>query len=60
MDAIDEAEIRVMTAEMFKAGGADNVLACVQEMMRVERVILRKLYEILLEQEKDNAKRFES
>lgn len=43
----EEAEFRVMTTEMFKKGGALNVLDCVLTMQRVQIVILKKLQELL-------------
>lgn len=55
MDILEETELRATTQELYDRGGADNVLACVQEMMRVERVILTKLHEILLKERKYRA-----
>jgi len=49
----DEAEFRVMTANMYKQGGAFNVLACVSTMQKVQIIIMKKLNE-LLEEERYN------
>ena len=49
----DEAEFKVMTANMYKHGGAFNVLACVSTMQKVQIIIMKKLNE-LLEEERYN------
>lgn len=52
----EEAEFKVMTSEMYKNGGALNVLSCVSTMQKVQIIILRKLNELLEEEknEKEN------
>lgn len=43
----DEAELKVMTINLYKHGGAENVLACVSTMQKCQIIILKKLNEIL-------------
>ncbi len=45
-----EAELKVMTTNMYKAGGALNVLACISTMGKVQLIIAKKLNEILEEE----------
>lgn len=47
-----EAELRVSTTEMFKAGGAINVLNCVLVMQKCQIIILKKLNELLDEEQR--------
>lgn len=48
----EEAEFRVMTANLYKQGGAYQVLTCVSVMQKVQIIILTKLNEILDEEKK--------
>lgn len=43
----EEAELKIQTIMMFKHGGVENVLKCVQTMQQVQIIILKKLNEIL-------------
>ncbi len=45
-----EAELRVMTSNMYKAGGALNVMACISTISKVQLIIADKLNEILEEE----------
>lgn len=45
----NEAELRVSTTQMFKDGGAINVLNCVLVMQKCQIIILKKLNELLEE-----------
>lgn len=47
LSEFDEAELRVQTQNMYAAGGAENVLEAVLTMQRCAVVILKKLNEIL-------------
>ena len=42
-----EAELKVSTKNMFKLGGAENVLSCVLMLQKCQIVILRKLNDLL-------------
>lgn len=44
-----EAELRVSTANMFRAGGTLNVLQCVLVMQKCQIIVLKKLNELLEE-----------
>jgi hypothetical protein len=46
----DEAELRVLTANMYKNGGVYDVLACVSTMQKVIIIIMKKLNELLDEE----------
>lgn len=46
----DEAELRVGVTQMYKAGGVENVLACVIILQKSINIILSKLNEILDEE----------
>ena len=46
----DEAELRAMTAAMYRSGGIDNVLDCVLTMQRCQIIIMRKLTELMEEE----------
>lgn len=50
----DEAEMKVMTANMYREGGVGNVLSCVATMARCQQIILEKLVEILRKEEGDS------
>ena len=50
---MDEAELRVSTAKMYREGGVMNVLACVSTLQKCQIIILNKLNELI---ELDNAK----
>lgn len=43
----DEAELRVSTTQMYRAGGAASVLHCVFAMQKVQLIILTKLNELI-------------
>lgn len=45
-----EAELKVMTTNMYKVGGALNVLACISTIGKVQLIIAKKLNEILAEE----------
>jgi len=45
----DEAELRFSTTQMYKHGGAINVLNCVLVMQKCQIIILKKLNELLEE-----------
>jgi len=45
-----EAELKVMTTNMYKAGGVLTVLACISTMEKVQLIIAKKLNEILEEE----------
>ena len=47
---VDEAELKVMTQNMYNSGGIDNVLECVSVMQRCQVIILQKLNEILIQE----------
>jgi hypothetical protein len=53
MNNLDEAELKVMTQNLYNHGGAENVLDCVKTMNRCILIILQKLNEILDEKEKN-------
>ncbi len=44
---VDEAELKVMTQNMFNNGGITNVLECISTMQKCQIIILKKLNEIL-------------
>lgn len=48
----EEAELKVMTSEMYRDGGWTNVLACINTLQKVQIIILTKLNEILEEERK--------
>lgn len=50
-----EAEFKVMTANMYKHGGFANVLACVSTMQKVQIIILKKLNELIEEDKNEMA-----
>ncbi len=45
-----EAELKVMTTNMYKAGGVLNVMACISTIGKVQLIIAKKLNEILTEE----------
>ena len=47
LPALDEAELKIMTVNMYKFGGTENVLKAVQIMQECQIVMLQKLQEIL-------------
>lgn len=47
MDYQNEAELKVMTLNMYRAGGVPNVLDSIIIMLESQLIILRKLKEIL-------------
>lgn len=51
LNELDEAELKVQTQQMFNAGGVDNVMQCVLTMWQCSNIILKKLNEILDEEE---------
>lgn len=55
MTEFEEAELRISTQVLYEKGGIDNVLACVCEMQRVQVVILKKLNEILENEQKSRS-----
>jgi hypothetical protein len=53
MPEANEAELKVMTQNMYtRGGGAVNVLNCLIAMLESQLVVIKKLREILLEEEK--------
>ena len=44
---VDEAELKVMTQNMYNEGGIFNVLECVSTMQKCQVIILTKLNEII-------------
>lgn len=52
---LDEADLKVQTENMYRAGGIENVLACVSTMYACQIVIMRKLNEIILNEKRDRA-----
>ena len=46
----EEAELKVMVTNMYKAGGAMNVLDCISTIGKVQLIIAKKLNEILTEE----------
>ncbi len=45
-----EAELKVMVMNMYKQGGALNVLECISTIGKVQLIIAKKLNEILEEE----------
>lgn len=50
LSPLEEAELKVETLNMYRAGGTLNVLAAVSMMFKCQQVILEKLDEILEEE----------
>lgn len=50
---LDEAELKVQTENMYRAGGIENVLACVSTMYACQIIIMQKLNELLLNRDSD-------
>lgn len=48
----DEAELKNMTVIMYKKGGVGNVLDCIDTMNKCQQIILKKLVEILEDEER--------
>lgn len=46
----DEAELRISTKSMYQTGGTINVLDCVLTMQKYQIIILKKLNELLEEE----------
>lgn len=48
----DEAELRAGTTQMYRQGGIENVLNCVLTMQKCQVIIMKKLNELLEEENK--------
>ena len=48
----DEAELKNMTVIMYKKGGVGNVLNCIDTMNKCQQIILKKLIEVLEDEER--------
>lgn len=46
----EEAELKVMTQNMYNAGGVENVLDCLIAMLESQLAVAKKLREIIREE----------